>query len=80
MEIRIRRADITDAKTIADILRELGWFPHLNDEPHFSTLTRVSSQLELGSSDKSHSVYVAKAENSEVIGYVSVDPSDTNLP
>ena len=72
MEMRIRRADTTDAKAIADILRELGWFPHLNDEPHSSTLARVSSHLELCSSGKSHSVYVAETENSEVIGYVSV--------
>jgi GNAT superfamily N-acetyltransferase len=72
MTVRIRQAQRTDIKAIAQMLRALGWFPHLNSEPHEATKKRIARHLRLCDSEDSHSVYVAENATREVVGYGSV--------
>jgi GNAT superfamily N-acetyltransferase len=78
MGISIRKAEIIDAASIAEIIRSLGWFAHVNAETPDETRSRVTRHLELCLADDSHSVYVAQvpasAENltEKVVGYVAV--------
>ncbi len=69
--MEIRKAQIEDAGAIADLLRSLGWFTHLNAEPEETTAERIGRHLALCNADDSHSVYVAEAEGA-ILGYVAV--------
>jgi len=71
-EIIIRPANLADAKAIEVILRELGWFAHLNGETPSVTEERISRHLELCSVGESHLVLVAENQIGEVIGYIAV--------
>ena len=68
----IRRARIEDAPAIAALVRALGWFAHLSDEPEDATGARLARHLELCQADQSHSVYVAEDEASTLAGYAAV--------
>lgn len=72
MQPVIRKAEIKDAKDIADILHCLGWFANVNKEPSETTRDRVIRHLELCHADNSHSVYAAELETNRVLGYASV--------
>ena len=71
-DITIRPAVATDVPAIAAILRELGWFPHINEESPADTEARVARHLELCNSDNSHSILVSETPAGEVVGYVVV--------
>jgi len=71
MTLQIREAQTQDAPAIAAIVRELGWFAHINAEPLESTVARITSHLALCNADDSHSVYVAELEG-VVRGYAAV--------
>ena len=68
----IRPASKADARGIAQILHEVGWFPAINAEPLEITETRVAGLIEHCHSDTSHLVLVAKSQAHEVIGYAVV--------
>jgi GNAT superfamily N-acetyltransferase len=68
---RIRTARLEDAPSLAALLRALGWFAELEEEPRESTERRVRRHLSACLADNSHSVYVAEAEE-RVIGYAAV--------
>lgn len=68
---RIRAAKLEDAPSIAVLLRALGWFGDLGEEPREATERRVRRHLSACLADNSHSVYVAEAEE-RVVGYASV--------
>ena len=46
-DITIRPATSADVGAIASILRELGWFAHINEEPPADTEARIARYLEL---------------------------------
>jgi GNAT superfamily N-acetyltransferase len=71
-DITIRPATASDAGAIAHILRELGWFVHINEEPSTVTETRIGRHLGHCLADDSHAVLVAENRNRDVIGYVAV--------
>ncbi len=68
----IRLARVEDAAGIAAVLRDVGWFEHINDEPPTATLSRVAEQLALCHADDSHGVYVADDPAGQIVGYVAV--------
>ena len=68
----IRPATSADEPAIAAILRGLGWFAHVNDEPPANTETRVAGHLRCCLADESHSVLVAEDAKGTVLGYVAV--------
>ncbi|MFQ6083391.1 MAG: hypothetical protein ACE5WD_08530 [Candidatus Aminicenantia bacterium] len=71
-EISTRPAKTGDAGVISTILRELGWFNHINEESSADTKARIARHLELCNSDESHTVLVGENQNGEVIGYIAV--------
>jgi GNAT superfamily N-acetyltransferase len=68
----IRPAASADVPAIAAMLRGLGWFAHVNDEPPAKTETRVAEHLRCCLADESHSVLVAEGAKGAVLGYVAV--------
>ncbi|MDY6853431.1 MAG: GNAT family N-acetyltransferase [Thermodesulfobacteriota bacterium] len=72
MEINVRRAEIEDSRSIADILIELGWFAHIDQGVHLLTPARIKSHLRYCISGQDHSVYVAVNKERDVVGYTSV--------
>lgn len=72
MDITIRSVQLQDAENITSIIRELGWFEHLNSESNQTTAERVHQHISLCLADDSHSAFVAEDENHKVIGYSSV--------
>jgi GNAT superfamily N-acetyltransferase len=71
-EIEIRAARLKDTLGIAEILRELGWFEHINDESPKDTELRLERQFRLCEADDSHELLVAEDRAGDVVGYVSV--------
>ncbi len=71
-KITIRPATAGDVGAISTILRELGWFNHINKESPDDTKACIAQHLELYNSDESHTVLVAENQNGEVIGYIAV--------
>lgn len=72
MDIQIRKATNQDAPGIAELLRTIGLFTHINNETLQETLDHVSRHLGLCRADNSHSVYVVQNLNGEIIGYCAV--------
>jgi GNAT superfamily N-acetyltransferase len=71
-EITIRPANSSDTRAISAILREPGWFAHVNTELPAATEERISQRLELCSAEERHLVLVAENQYRKVIGYVAV--------
>ena len=71
MEITIRKALSSDAKSIAELIQEIGWFPDFGENLSVSTIERVAQHIDLCTSDNSHTIYIA-AKKEEIIGYVNV--------
>jgi GNAT superfamily N-acetyltransferase len=74
MNILIRK--IEDAEAINGIIREVGWFEHLQSEFHEITEKRVRQHIALCLADNSHSSFVAETEDEKVVG----DSSEHYLP
>lgn len=72
MRATIRLATLDDTGAIAAILRELGWFSHIDNESVAETEARVARHFELCSADDSHTVLVAEDGRGEVTGYAAV--------
>jgi len=72
MSIRIRNVLLQDAEDIAEIIRELGWFEHLQSESAQTTAERVRKHISLCLADNSHSAFVAENEAHRIVGYSSV--------
>lgn len=74
--IRVRPADRQDVPDIAALLRDMGWFAHLNREPHLETEARITSQLAMNHEYGDHSVLIAELVTargaSHLAGYVNV--------
>lgn len=72
MDIMVRQAQIGDALGIAIILRELGWFDHMVEEPEEKSIQRVLDRLQMNQKDDSHTVFVAEGDDGRIMGYTSV--------
>jgi GNAT superfamily N-acetyltransferase len=72
MSIKVRNAQQEDVPVIAEIIRNLGWFPYVEKESPAATERRVLVHLELADADDSHMVLVADDEDGNVGGYISV--------
>ena len=72
LEATIRPATPSDAAGIGAILRELGWFPHINSEAPAETESRAARRVELCLADDSHTILVAENSAGMVVGYLSV--------
>jgi GNAT superfamily N-acetyltransferase len=70
MTFHIRKAQPQDATGIADVLRDVGWFAHINDESPEATIERIGQHLAMCLADNSHSIYLA--ENAGIVGYAAV--------
>lgn len=71
MLFQIRNAQQQDAAGIADVLRDVGWFGHIDAEEPEATITRIEKHLALCLADDSHSIYVAESEGM-IVGYAAV--------
>jgi len=72
MNIRIRKAEATDVPAIADLLKSLGLFNHINVEAVSTSQERLLKHLALCTSDDSHLVLVAQTPGGEIAGYCAV--------
>jgi GNAT superfamily N-acetyltransferase len=68
----IRGVKLEDAKAIAEILRELGWFEYMKTESLQETQARVERHMKMCLADDSHTVLVAESRTENVVGYISV--------
>jgi len=72
MDVQIRKATAADVPAIADLLRALGLFAHLNAETSQATEDRLRKHLALAASDNSHLVLVALDPRGKLLGYGAV--------
>lgn len=72
MDVQIRRAEAADIPAIADLLRALGLFAHMNTEASPVTQERVLKHFSLCTADDSHLVLVAQTAGGEMAGYSAV--------
>jgi GNAT superfamily N-acetyltransferase len=72
VDIQIRQAESGDAPAIAELLRTLGYFAHINAEHPQITEERVARHLMMCAADDSHSVFVACISQEDVIGYIAI--------
>jgi GNAT superfamily N-acetyltransferase len=72
MTFTIRTAKFTDCSSLADLLREVGWFEFIKNKTPEEASAHIAAHLAECLADESHSVYVGVDETGEVLGYVSV--------
>lgn len=70
MSLKIRLAEERDAAQVAELLRAIGWFQHIEAEPTEATAARVLRHLTQCLADDSHTIYVAVA-GGEIVGYAA---------
>jgi GNAT superfamily N-acetyltransferase len=68
----VRPAQPDDAAGIAAVLRDVGWFEHISDEPEGETVARVSEQLARCAADAGHTVLVVESPEGRILGYAAV--------
>lgn len=72
MTFRIREALLSDAPALAELLRQIGWWPMFEEETQAENLARVAQLLALDLADDSHSVYIAEdMTNGALLGYIA---------
>lgn len=72
MDIPIRNATLDDARQLAVLLQEIGWFEAFNSGNTEASRARVEARLMQCLADSSHSVFVAEWPAGEIAGYGSV--------
>ena len=72
MSTAIRKATVDDARKLAALLKEIGWFDAFNTAEVDVLAERVRARLEQCLADGSHSTFVAEAPGGEITGYGSV--------
>ena len=72
MDIQVRKAEAQDTPAIAELLRSLGFFAHINAEEPGATQERVARHFAMCHADDSHSVFVAQGPAGEILGYGAV--------
>lgn len=71
MSLKIRLAEERDAAQVAELLRAIGWFQHIEAEPTEASAARVLRHLTQCLADDSHAIYVAVADGGEIVGYAA---------
>jgi GNAT superfamily N-acetyltransferase len=69
--MQIRRVAIADAKQLASLLREVGWFDFFTNNSLEAGTELVKVHLARCLQDDSHSMFVAQSDDGEIVGYVS---------
>lgn len=69
--IHVRPADRQDVPAIADLLRSMGWFAHINRESPLETQARITSQLVLNSDYGDHTTLIAELVNARGVGHLA---------
>ncbi len=72
MTVQIREANAQDAGSLAELLKDIGWFESFNNEPLEVTSQRVRVHVEQCCADKSHTIFVAASSDGQIVGYGSV--------
>jgi GNAT superfamily N-acetyltransferase len=72
MNTAIRKATVDDARKLAALLKEIGWFERFNTGETDPLATQVRERLQQCLADGSHSVFVAQEQAGEIMGYGSV--------
>lgn len=72
MTFTIRTAKFTDCPSLADLLREVGWFEFIKNKTPEEASDHVAAHLADCLADESHSVYVGVDEEGNIAGYVNV--------
>jgi len=70
--VDLRRVSIDDAEELASLLKDVGWFEFLEKRSDDEVREHVKTQLERCLADDSHWVFVAQADNDQIVGYASV--------
>ena len=68
----VREVKETDAVSLALIIRELGWFTHLDRESFPETVDGMKSQIDISKSDERSFHFVAESKDDNIVGYVGV--------
>lgn len=71
-KLKVRKAMVTDAGAMAEILREIGWSERRNSLPLGEVTGPIASLLERFERDDGHEVFVAVDEGDGVVGFVNV--------
>lgn len=73
LEIKVRRAKVEDAVSMAEILREIGWSERRNQMNLEEVSKPIEGLIEYSNTDKEgHTIYVAVDSNNKVIGFTNV--------
>ena len=72
MAVEIRKAVFADARELADLLVDIGWFEAVNNQPPEAVTRQVESRITQCLADDSHSIYVAQSRELKIVGYSSV--------
>ncbi len=71
-EIMIRRANVSDAKGVSEILLEIGWFDDINKRTIGEVEKFVGNQIKEGLESGRHHLYVAQDRSCRAIGYLNI--------
>jgi hypothetical protein len=58
MSFRIRKASLSDAPALADLLRQIGWWAAFEEETSAANTAHVTRMLALDLASNCHSVYI----------------------
>ena len=72
MDFKIRKAGPEDAPALAELLRSLELFPHIQAQTLEAIREQVSKELMLCQADSSHSIYLAQNAEGRILGYCAV--------
>ena len=72
MTVQIRKASAQDAQSLAELLKDIGWFESFKSEPIEVASQRVRLHIEQCLADNSHLIFVAEAADGAIVGYGSV--------
>jgi GNAT superfamily N-acetyltransferase len=72
MSIQIRQVSAQDARQLAELLREIGWFESFKNDPFEAVSRQVRLHIEQCLADNSHSIFVAEPRDGKIVGYGSV--------
>lgn len=67
----VRDARLEDSSGIADILRHLGWFSHLDEQTPAQTELHIAVRISRCQREQSHLILVAE-QAGHVVGYIAV--------
>jgi len=70
-KILVRLATAEDAAGLASLLRSIGWFGRISEEPPEKTMEEVTAALAQALAGDSHAVWVAEGADGHVLAYAA---------